>query len=108
GNYISESGWSGSGGRVGTLVPQPRYQQGGGTQSTTRRTSPDVAFVADPSTGVAVYDSYNWGTGTPWIQVGGTSLSAPAWASIIAVADQGRALAGFGALDGFAQTLPQL
>ena len=55
---------------------------------------------ADPSTGVAIYDSYNnvaggiFGDTGPWAQVGGTSLAAPAWAGLIAVADQGQVLAG--------------
>src|SRR5437762_1732841 len=57
-----------------------------------RRGAPDVAFDADPASGVPVYDSYNGGVRTPWIQVGGTSFSSPAWAAMIAVADQiGRA-----------------
>ena len=38
----------------------------------------------------------------------GTSLGAPAWAGIIAIVDQGRALAGKGSLDGPTQTLPAL
>ena len=40
------------------------------------RSVPDVAFDADPNTGVAV--CYNGG----WMQVGGTSLSAPCWAGL--------------------------
>src|SRR5207253_1292601 len=36
------------------------------------------------------------------------SLGAPAWAGLIAIANQGRALAGGGALDGATQTLPAL
>ena len=40
--------------------------------------------------------------------LGGTSLAAPAWAGIIAIVDQGRALAGEGSLDGPTQTLPTL
>src|SRR5205823_1777036 len=51
--------------------------------------------------------SYN-NSSAPWIQVGGTSFSTPAWAALIAVADQGRALAGLGSLDGHTQTLPML
>src|SRR5262249_3158542 len=43
-----------------------------------------------------------------WQTVGGTSLGAPAWAAIIAIADQGRALSGKGSLDGPTQTLPAL
>jgi subtilisin-like proprotein convertase family protein len=77
------------------------------TQSTTRRTNPDVAMVADPNTGVAVYDSYDY-PGSPWITVGGTSLATPMWAGLIAIADQGRTLASLGSLDGQTQTLPML
>ena len=44
-----------------------------------------MAFDADPNTGVAVYDSNNGG----WLQVGGTSLGAPAWAGLIAIVNQG-------------------
>ena len=40
--------------------------------------------------------------------MGGTSLGSPAWAAIIALADQGRNLAGVGSLDGATQTLPAL
>ncbi len=107
GNYLGESGWSGSGGGVSTVENQPAYQSVVVTQSTTKRANPDVAFDADPNSGVAVYDSYDFG-GTPWIQVGGTSFSSPAWAGIIAIADQGRSLLGLGSLDGRNDTLPLL
>src|SRR4029079_19210319 len=65
-------------------------------------------FDADPNSGVAVYDSYGEGTAAPWIQVGGTSFSAPAWGSLIALANQGRVAAGLGTLNGFTETLPKL
>ena len=48
------------------------------------------------------------GTATPWGQWGGTSDAAPQWAALIAIADQGRVLAGKGSLDGATQTLPLL
>ena len=44
----------------------------------------------------------------PWVRVGGTSLSAPAWAALIAIADQSRASIGLGSLDGATQTLPMI
>ena len=106
GNYQSETGWSGSGGGISTVEAQPSYQNGVVTQSTEFRTAPDVAFDADPDTGVSVYDSYNNGTSTPWEIIGGTSLGAPSWSGIIAVADQGRVLDGEGTLDSRSQTLP--
>jgi hypothetical protein len=37
-----------------------------------------------------------------------TSAGAPQWSALIAIADQGRALAGLETLDGPSQTLPML
>jgi uncharacterized repeat protein (TIGR01451 family) len=105
GNILSESGWSGSGGGISSLEPQPSYQNGIVTQSTTSRTAPDVAYNADPNTGYPIYDSYNQ---PGWQEIGGTSAAAPQWAALIAIADQGRALAGQSALNGLTQTLPLL
>lgn len=108
GNYVSETGWAGAGGGISQYESQPSYQTGIVTQTTTRRAAPDVAFDADPRTGVPIYDSYSFGTATPWVQIGGTSVGAPAWASIIAIANQGRAQTGLGTLFGASQTLPML
>jgi hypothetical protein len=108
GNYLGETGWSGSGGGISQVEPQPSYQDGTVTQSGTKRTIPDVSFDADPLTGVPIYDSYNQGTGTPWEQIGGTSFAAPAWAAMIAVTDEGRVIDGEGTLDGATQTLPMI
>src|SRR5262245_30552435 len=105
-SWSSETAWSGSGGGVSSQENQPAYHQGHVTGSTTRRATPDVAFDADPNTGVPVYDSYNNGTANPWGQWGGTSMGAPQWAALIAIADQGRAAYGLGSLDGATQTLP--
>ena len=106
GNYVSETGWSDSGGGISAYEKQPAYQKGVVTQSTTYRTNPDVSYDADPNTGFAVYDSYQ--TSAPWGQWGGTSDAAPQWAGLIAIADQGCMLAGEGTLDGATQTLPLL
>ena len=106
GNYQSESGWSGSGGGISTAEQQPAYQSGVVTQSTTSRTTPDVAF--DAGSGVPVYDSWDFGSSPPWTQIGGTSLSSPSWAALIAVANQARVAAGMTTLDGPTQTLPKL
>ena len=106
GNYQSESAWSDSTGGISAFEAQPSYQAGVITQSF--RTNPDVAYDADPSTGFPVYDSYNNASSTPWSQLGGTSDAAPQWAALIALADQGRLLAGESVLDGPSQTLPML
>ena len=69
-------------------------------QAPTWRTVPDVAMDADPSTGVPIYDTYDWLTANPWTQAGGTSLATPLWAGVMAVVDQGRVLYGEQPLDG--------
>ena len=103
-NYAGETAWSGSGGGQSASELAPVYQDG--VQSSTRRQMPDVAFDADPSSGVAVYDSYGQGASTPWVQVGGTSLSSPCWAGLIAIVNQIRASQGLSSLDGQTETLP--
>ncbi len=105
-NYSSESGWSGSGGGTSQYETEPTYQKS--VQSTGKRTIPDVSFDASPATGVALYDSYNNGSSTPWEVIGGTSLASPSWAALIAVADQGRLALGGTDLNGATQTLPDL
>jgi subtilase family serine protease len=112
GTYLGESGWSGSGGSPSLYIPQPSYQaglvisDGSGTISASgMRTGPDVSYDADPNTGVSVYGSYGFGG---WSQVGGTSAAAPQWAGLMAITDQGRALANEPSLDGYSQTLPAL
>ncbi|HTM52799.1 MAG TPA: proprotein convertase P-domain-containing protein, partial [Pirellulales bacterium] len=97
-NISSETGWGGSGGGVSAYENQPAYQSG--FYNSTKRTSPDVAAVADSQTGVSVYDSFNNGLATPWRVVGGTSLSAPLWSGLVAIADQGRQLSGLATLSG--------
>src|SRR5262249_23470574 len=57
-------------------------------------TTPDVAMVADPATGAWIADPYNLDPSNPFEVVGGTSLSAPSWAGLIALANQGRVAAG--------------
>ena len=59
--YQSETAWSGSGGGQSSYESEPAYQLG--VQDSGSRQIPDVAFDADPNTGVAVYDSYDYGQG---------------------------------------------
>ncbi|MGO9915792.1 MAG: hypothetical protein ACLQIB_13945 [Isosphaeraceae bacterium] len=106
GAYGSETAWFESGGGYSQYEPEPSYQKS--VQTTGQRSTPDVAFDADPNTGVAVYETPPGSSNGSWQVVGGTSLGAPSWAGIIAIVDQGRALAGKGSLDGPTQTLPSL
>ena len=106
GNYLLETAWTSGGGGTSQFEPEPAYQRA--VQTTGRRSTPDVAFDGDPDTGAEVYETpLSGGPGT-WQTVGGTSLGAPAWAAILAIADEGRALAGKPSLDGPTQTLPTL
>jgi hypothetical protein len=111
GNYLSEKGWGngsssrysgGSGGGISRYEPKPSFQSSV-TQSSTKRTSPDVAYNADPNSGVYVYDSFNGG----WFSVGGTSAGAPQWSGLVAIANQGRAALGKGTLSA-TDTLPAI
>ncbi len=106
GAYEGEIAWADSSGGYSDYQAEPSYQRS--VQETGKRSTPDVAFDGDPQTGVQVYQtSPTTGFGS-WEVVGGTSLGTPAWAAIIAIADQGRALEGEDSLDGPTQTLPTL
>jgi len=108
-SYQSETGWGGSGGSASAYESQPSYQNGIVSQfSTTQRTSPDVSFDADIRTGVQTYNSFDPNANSFWGTDGGTSLSAPCWAGLIAIVDQGRVLSGKQPLTGPSQTLPAL
>lgn len=106
GSYSSEAAWSGSGGGVSSFETEPTYQSS--VQSTGQRTAPDVAYDADPNSGFAVYDSVSYAGQSGWFEVGGTSAGAPQWAALIAIADQGRTLAGQGTLANAQATLYSL
>ncbi|HUJ23623.1 MAG TPA: S53 family peptidase [Bryobacteraceae bacterium] len=99
GAYVSETAWSGSGGGASRFEPQPVYQSG--FQTTGMRGVPDVAYDADPNTGVPVYNSFNCGSACPvgWAQFGGTSISAPQWAALFAIANSLRVAGGKTTLD---------
>jgi hypothetical protein len=106
GNYLGESVWASSSGGYSRYEGEPSFQAS--LQTSGHRTTPDVAFDGDPFSGLNLY-TIDPSTGSGyWQVVGGTSLGAPAWAAIIAIANQGRALAGAGTLDGASQTLPTL
>ena len=105
-SWGGETAWSGGGGGVSNTYTEPTWQES--VQSTGFRTVPDISSDANPNTGLAVYDPYDFGAATPWDPIGGTSLSSPTWAGLIAIADQGRVLLGGTTLGGPAQTLPEL
>ena len=58
-----------------------------------RRAVADVAFNADPASGQYVAVLAQGSSTMSWMSVGGTSLSTPQWAGLVAVANAQRALA---------------
>jgi hypothetical protein len=105
GSYLGEVGWNGSGGGVSLYQGRPAFQGAIAPQNFPRRAVPDVSYNGSPNSPFAVYDtSYFSG----WIEVYGTSAGAPQWAGLVAIANQGRALVGMGALDGPTQLLPAI
>lgn len=88
----SEVSWSGTGGGTSSFVAVPAYQKSSvpGTGSLVRRTVADVAMNADPATGQYVAVMQPGSSAVQWISAGGTSLAAPMWAGLVAVANAGR------------------
>jgi subtilase family serine protease len=111
GDYASETVWNNTKGATGgapsTVEARPSYQSGLTIAGTTR-TTPDVSFDGDPLTGAYVYDSTYNTASSGWFRVGGTSLSTPCWAALIAIADQGRAEISLPSMSGPSVTLPRL
>ena len=95
GGYSSESAWSGSGGGYTAGTTEPSYQTTANiTDSFVELGKPDVSAVADPSTGVWVFDKSSGG----WLVVGGTSVACPIWAGYVADVNSWRAANSFAAL----------
>lgn len=117
-NYLFETGWGsttsswtgsawspappgdwlyGSGGGVSRIFAEPSYQQGVvpaavfRAQGRTGRAVPDISAVGDPNTGYLIGETQTFPDGSikySEYRIGGTSLSAPLIAGIMALADQ--------------------
>ena len=85
-----EHAWSGAGSGCSAYVRKPAFQKTVSPHCT-MRTVADVSSVADPSTGVAVYDTTPNPYGIPpgWLVVGGTSAASPLIAGVIGLAGNG-------------------
>jgi subtilase family serine protease len=79
----TETVWSGAGSGCSTLNAQPAWQTAA-TQCSGKANA-DVSAVADPNTGVSVYDSTAYQGASGWQVYGGTSASAPIIASVYAL-----------------------
>src|SRR6266705_3347506 len=117
-NFLFETGWGtytsswtgsswsptppgswlyGSGGGVSRIFPEPSYQVGVvpnsvfAAQGRTGRAVPDISAVGDPNTGYIVGETQTFSDGSvkySEFRLGGTSLSSPLIAGIMALADQ--------------------
>jgi subtilase family serine protease len=100
---VREIGWIDSGGGFSHVFAKPSYQDSlpaGSTPIGSARGVPDIAYEASSRTGVLVYDTapgdassgLTCPDGDPcsagWYVVGGTSVSSPNWAGLVAIADQ--------------------
>ena len=74
----SEKAWSDGGSSCSTSIAKPSYQT---STACSKHMTSDVSAVADPNTGVAVYNAANGG----WIVVGGTSAASPFVAAVYAL-----------------------
>ncbi len=99
----------GAGGGVSMIFPEPSYQQGvvpNGVftaQGRTGRAVPDISAFADPNTGYLIGETQTFPDGSvkyAEYRIGGTSLSSPIMAGIMALADQAA-----GHVHGFANPL---
>jgi subtilase family serine protease len=81
----TETVWSGAGSGCSRVFTRPSGQANVGT-GCSRRAVADVSAVADPNTGVAVFDSTPLNGQSGFFVVGGTSVSSPLMASVIGLA----------------------
>jgi subtilase family serine protease len=79
----SETAWNGAGSGCSTLNAKPSWQTSV-TQCSGDAVS-DVSAVADPNTGVSVYDSTSYQGLSGWEVWGGTSVASPIIASVYAL-----------------------
>ena len=86
----SETAWNDGSSGCSAYIPKPSWQTDTGCS---KRTVADVSAVADPNTGVAVYDSYGGQGG--WNVYGGTSVASPLVAAIFALTGQAGASNSF-------------
>ncbi len=84
----SEWGWGFAGSGCSFAVAKPVWQH---DQGCLNRTETDVSAVADPWTGIAMYDSYG---ACCWFVYGGTSVATPIIASLYAMAGNAAAQTG--------------
>jgi len=84
GSSFNETAWSGAGSGCSAYISKPSWQHDSGCGN---RTVADVSAVADPNTGVSVYDTYGLRPRGGWLVFGGTSVAAPIIGAVYALAN---------------------
>jgi len=87
-----QAAWSGAGSGCSAWITKPTWQK---DPHCLMRTTSDVSALADPDTGLAVYDTYGmdqFGLAPGWTVGGGTSLAAPLLSGMIALAGNASSL----------------
>jgi len=90
--HWNETAWFGTGSACSRVAAKPAWQR---DPACSMRTVADVTAVGDPQTPVAVYDSYQ---DRGWVEVGGTSVSAPIVAGVYGLAANGAQFTGAASL----------
>ena len=111
-----QGGEGGGGGGLSSIEAEPAWQIAAvpaSIDSTGGRALPDVSMDSGSAQQYDVFTSTLGASGSSasavgWLGDAGTSAASPIWAGLIAIADQGRALAGGTPLTGYSQTLPAL
>ncbi|MEU9198404.1 putative Ig domain-containing protein [Streptomyces hundungensis] len=78
----NETVWNGAGSGCSKYETQPAWQKSVGT-GCAKKANSDVSAVADPQTGLAIYDTYGQ---SGWLKYGGTSLATPLVTAMYALA----------------------
>jgi kumamolisin len=78
----SETTWNMTGFGLSPFEVRPSYQSAISGQVGTKRGGNDVSFLANPNTGVYIFDSTAYDGMSGWSIIGGTSLSTPCLAAI--------------------------
>ncbi|MGH7736333.1 MAG: S53 family peptidase [Candidatus Tyrphobacter sp.] len=87
----AERVWRSTGSGCSVYFSKPAWQTDSGCS---HRTVADVAVVGDPTTGVAVYNTYAPLLSRGWGEYGGTSVGAPVVAAIYALAGNASSISG--------------
>ncbi|MFZ0313174.1 MAG: S53 family peptidase [Candidatus Korobacteraceae bacterium] len=92
-DYGNETAWRDSSGGISSVEAEPSWQVAACQlyQPNGMRCVPDIASDGSPNPGVPVYDTYSYGG---WLQVGGTSVASPDWASFFTLVNSARVAAG--------------